>query len=376
MYKKILNSGLYLWATLVAVTLVFGPDDARSARIKDIAHIEGVSGVQVIGYGLVTGLNQTGDNQLTSFTVQSVSNMLKRFGLTIPNSNPRMKNVAAVMVTATIPSFMKAGSKVDVHVSSIGDANSLQGGVLLMTPLSTAKGEIIGMAQGPLSVGGYDFRSLGSRLGRNFVTTGRVPNGLILEKNIEGQFAEGGILRISLRDPDFTTATRISAAINTLAGLANAATAIDAATVQVQLPAGQSQTDKMQTISQIESRNVQSDPVARVVINERTGTIVVGGNVQLLPSVIAHGGLEISIQRQVVIPQPAPFTLFPQRPVETATISTEEEVNPATALQVQGPTVEDMASALNMLDVKPRDLISIFQALKESGALQGELIIQ
>jgi flagellar P-ring protein precursor FlgI len=347
-----------------------------AARIKDIATIEGVTGVQVIGYGLVTGLNQTGDNQQTSFTVQSVSNMLKRFGLTVPQSNPRIRNVAAVMVTATIPTFMKSGSKVDVKVSSIGDATSLQGGVLLMSPLSTAKGEIVGFAQGAVSVGGYDFRALGSRVARNEVTTGRIPNGLILDSDINSQFVNNSQINILLRDPDFTTSTRIATAINALPGLADAATPIDAGTVQVQLPAGQNQAQTMQTISAIEALNVESDPVARVVINERTGTVVVGGNVELLPSVIAHGGLEITIQQQVIVPQPAPFTIRPPQPVETATVETEEEVNPATALTVQGPTVQDMAEALNLLQVKPRDLIAIFQALKESGALQGELIIQ
>lgn len=363
-------------ATLVLL-IIFSAQAAFSARVKDIATVEGVSGTQVIGYGLISGLNQTGDNQLTSFTVQSVSNMLKRFGLTIPSTNPRMKNVAAVMVTATIPTFLRAGSKVDVQVSSIGDASSLQGGILLLTPLTTASGEVVGMAQGGLSVGGYDYRALGSRIGRNFVTSGRVPNGLILEKDFNKELVQNQQIRILLRDPDFTTSNRIAAAINGLSGMNNAASPIDAGTVQVTLPQGQNQSQVMQIISQIESLNVQSDPVARVVINERTGTVVVGGNVQLLPAVIAHSGLEISIQKQVIIPQPAPFTIYPPQPAqEIANLATKEDINPATALTLQGPTVQDMAQALNLLQVKPRDLISIFQALKESGSLQGELIIQ
>ncbi len=346
------------------------------ARIKDIASIDGVSGVQVIGYGLVTGLNNTGDNQQSSFTVQSVKNMLKRFGLTVPETNPRIRNVAAVMVAATIPTFMKQGAKVDVIVSSIGDARSLQGGLLVMSPLSTADGTIIGMAQGPVSVGGYDYQSLGSRVGRNFVTTGRVPNGLILERNIEGQFIENEQLRISLRDPDFSTAANMANIINTSLGQANAAVALDAATVQYTFPAGTAPEQRMGLISQIESLNIQSDPAARVVINERTGTIVVGGNVELLPSVVAHGGLEIQIQKQIIIPQPAPFTIRPPSPVETAALSATEQINQPTALDVGGPTVQDMAAALNALKVSPRDLIAIFQALKEAGSLQGELIIQ
>lgn len=376
---------------------------AEAARIKDIAIIEGAGGVQVIGYGLVTGLNNTGDNQMTTFTVQSVSNMLKRFGLTIPATNPRIRNVAAVMVTATAQSFMKAGSRIDVLVSSIGDATSLQGGVLLMAPLSTADGRIVGMAQGALSVGGFDFQALGSRVGRNFVTSGRVPNGLILDSELGGQVGANNIVRILLRDPDFTTSSRIAAAINAAPGLGGTATPQDAATVAVQLPAGAQPGQITQLISQIEALNVQSDAVARVVINERTGTIVVGSNVQLLPSVIAHGGLEISIQKKATVPQlpvypynypymyPYPATYpavgypgsnqwnrvtYEFKPIETADMTAEEENNPAVALEVQGPTVQDMANALNLLNVRPRDLIAIFQALKESGSLQGELIIQ
>lgn len=360
---------------LSALTLI----EAQSARIKDIATIEGVTGVQAIGYGLVTGLNNTGDNQRSTYTVQSVSNMLKRFGLTIPQTDPRIRNVAAVMVTATLPTFSRPGSKIDVQVSSIGDATSLQGGILLMSPVSTANGTIIGMAQGALSVGGFDFQAMGSRVTRNFVTSGRVPNGLILEKEIPGTIIQNQQIKIILRDPDFTTANNIANAVNGLSNLANSAFALDGGTVQVQLPTTITQQQIVQTISQIELLNVVSDPIARVVINERTGTIVVGGNVQLLPAVIAHGGLEIQIQRQVVFAQPAPFTIFNKAwPMAgVATITADEQINPAMPLNTPTPaTVQDIANSLNLLKVKPRDLISIFQALKESGSLQGELIIQ
>lgn len=359
-----------------AIILAFANVSSKAARVKDIAIIQGTGNVQVIGYGLVTGLNQSGDNPQASFTVQSVVNMLKRFGLTPPTVNPRTRNVAAVMVTATIPTFMSQGSKVDVQVSSIGDASSLQGGILLMTPLSLVSGEIVGMAQGALSVGGYDYNAFGSRLGKNVTTSGRVPNGLILERSIEGNFINNNVLTISLREPDFTTAQRIADAINLSAGLNNTATPINSGTVSVQLPAGATQAQQFGFIAQIEALDVVSDPVARVVINERTGTVVIGGNVQLLPAVVAHSGLEIQIQKQVLVPQPAPFTIRPPQIAETAEITAEEEMTTATALLVQGPTVQDIADALNLLQVKPRDLIAIFQALKEAGALQGELVIQ
>ena len=201
---------------------------------------------------------------------------------------------------------------------------------------------------------------------------------MILNTEINSQFVNNEQIRIFLREPDFTTASRISDAINGLPGLNGAAQAVDGGTVQVQLPAGQDQNQTMQTIAQIEALNVITDPVARIVINERTGTVVVGGNVELLPAVIAHSGLEITIQKQVLVPQPAPFTIRPPsyRGFETAEIEAEEELNDARALVVQGPTVADIAEALNMLEVSPRDLIAIFQALKQAGAIQGELVVQ
>jgi|YNPMSStandDraft_1061717.scaffolds.fasta_scaffold00008_11 flagellar P-ring protein precursor FlgI len=366
----------YLKILLIFTTFCLFYESGIAARVKDIATIQGAGSVQAIGYGLVTGLNQTGDNPQASFTVQSVVNMLKRFGLTPPSINPRTRNVAAVMVTANIPAFAAAGTKVDVQVSSIGDASSLQGGVLLMTPLSLSTGEIIGMAQGPLSVGGYDYNAFGSRLGKNVTTSGRVPNGLILEKNINSNFINNNSIIVTLREPDFTTAQRIADAINVSPGLNGTATPVDAGSVQVQLPVGLTQAQIFGFIAQIEGLNVTADPVARVVINERTGTVVVGGNVQLLPAVVAHSGLEIQIQKQVLVPQPAPFTIRPPQIAETAEIKTEEEMRAATALVVRGATVQDIADALNLLQVKPRDLIAIFQALKEAGSLQGELIIQ
>jgi len=362
---------------LIIFIILLTANSLFAVRIKDISAVEGVSGVQVIGYGLVVGLNQTGDNQLTSYTNQSVINMLKRFGLTTEQRNNRMRNVAAVMVTATIPTFSKVGQKIDVTVSSMGDATSLQGGTLLLTPLATSNGGIIGNAQGPLTVGGYDYRTLGSQVSKNFVTSGRVPNGLILNSEISGELINGQTIRISLRESDFTTITRMSNQINSLPILNGNVNAIDGTTVEINVPQGLNSGELMALISQVENLDVQVEPQAKVVINERTGTIVVGGNVQILPAVISHGGLEINIQRQVVVPQPAPFTILPPRIAETATIDAKEEIIPAAPLEVaEGTTVDDIANALNLLEVKPRDLIAIFQALKEAGVLQGELIIQ
>lgn len=345
---------------------------AGAARIKDIATVEGVSGIQVIGYGLVTGLNQTGDSPRSTFTVQSVTSMLKRFGIAVPQLNLRTRNVAAVMVTASIPSFQKKGTRFDVQVSSLGDASSLQGGILLMTPLSSESGAVYGVAQGGLSVGGYDFQSKGSRVGKNFSSSARVPNGGLVDKDIPGTIVQNGQLRILLNDPDFTTSTRIATAINSLPGMNNGARAVDAATVQVQVP---DPAQVMQTIAQIEALQVTSDPTARVVINERTGTIVVGSAVQLLPAVVSHGGLEIQIQTVTSTQPQAPFTIAAPQPVQNSSLSAQERENPAIVLN-GASTVQDMATALNALNVTPRDLIAIFQALKEAGALQAQLIIQ
>ncbi|MEN6295087.1 MAG: flagellar basal body P-ring protein FlgI [Chloroherpetonaceae bacterium] len=368
---------MFKFGFLIVIFAIVSVMNLFSARIKDIAVIQGTTDVQAIGYGLITGLNNTGDNPQTYFTNQSLKNLLLRFGLTVSQNNSRVRNIAAVMVTANIPAFLKSGSKVDVTISSIGDASSLQGGVLLLTPLSISNGAVIGSAQGPISVGGYDFSAYGSNISKNVATTARIPNGMILERDINSTIISDNKIHIVLRQPDYTTSMRVRDAVANLPNMNNSATTMDAATVEVQMPAGADQNQIMQIISQIESLNIITDQVAKVVINERTGTIVVGGNVQLLPATIAHSGLEISIQKQAIIPAPAPFTIYPPYPpIETAEITAREEATTAVPLVVQGATVQDMANALNALKVKPRDLITIFQALKEAGSLQGELIIQ
>ena len=364
-----------IYLILCLITSLVLSTSVGATRIKDVATIEGSTGVQVVGYGLVTGLSQTGDSQRSGFAVQSVINMLRRFGITPKDVNLRTRNVAAVMVTATIPVFMKKGSKIDVQVSSTGDAESLQGGVLLMTPLQSADGTFYGFAQGGVSAGCYDIRSLGSRSARNPTTTARVPSGAILEKNVDATIVRNNQVRVVLRDPDFTTATRVTAAINKLENLSNAAQTVDAATVAVSVPAGATSNQIMEIVAKIESAPVTVDVAGRVVINERTGTVVVGGNVQLLPAVVAHGGLEIQVQRNVVLSQPAPFSNGVSQRAEVANVNAQEERTPPVLLP-SSATVEEVAKALTQLKVSPRDLIAIFQALKEAGSLQGELVVQ
>lgn len=362
--------------TIAFIFLVLIAGRAEAARIKDVAAVSGTASTQAIGYGLVVGLNNQGDNQAASFTAQSVSNMLKRFGLTVPEMNPRTRNVAAVMITAEIPAFAKKGAKFDVNVSSIGDARSLQGGVLILSPVSMSNGEIVGMAQGALSVGGFEYESLGSSTRRNNVTSGRVPGGLILENDINNndRIVENNKVRISLFQPDFNTARNIAGAVN--GASLGTATILDAATVEVELPTDDRH-QNMESIAEIQALQIMVDSPARVVINERTGTIVMGGNVEVLPSVIGHGSIEVVIKREIIIPEQAPFTIRPPYPQKRADVDVKEERNPVAPLTVPtGSTVQNIVEALNALKVSPRDLISIFQALKASGALQAELIIQ
>ncbi len=347
-----------------------------STRIKDIGYVKGVSGYQVIGYGLVVGLNGTGDTRRVSFTIQSVVSMLKRFGITVTDENLRTRNVAAVMVTATIPAFAKEGSNVDVIVSSIGDATSLHGGSLLMTPLVGSDGTVYAVAQGPVSVGGFDVRTaFGTEYRRNVTTTGRVPNGAIVERAIPVEFFNStDKIEIVLRQPDFTTAKRVADAIN-LKFNSDIAFAADASAVVVKVPDEFRTKEKVvDFISQIESIEVQPDAVARVVINERTGTIVVGENVTISPVAISHGAIHIEIQAVPVISQPAPFSRGQTVVTQLTTINVYQDTTVVTAIE-DVATVRDIARALNALKVLPRDIIAIFQALKESGALKAELII-
>jgi flagellar P-ring protein precursor FlgI len=361
---------------LASFLLPFATIPMEAARVKDIAVVEGVSGIQLIGYGLVTGLNNTGDTQQSLFTNQTTLNLLKRFGITVEQrTNLRTRNVAAVMVTATVHNFSRKGMKFDVQVSSMGDSRSLQGGILLMTPLSSGDGTVYAMAQGGVSVGGYDFGLNESRVTKNFVSSGRVPNGGIIDRSIEAAIVDNQQIRIALREPDFTTVTRVSSAINRLPNLNNAATPINAGTVEIALPSGTDNGQLMSLIAQIEALTVDVDPVARVVINERTGTVVVGAAVELLPVVVAHGGLEIQVQTETQVAVPAPFTVAQPQTYENSYLNVAEEYNQAVVLD-KITTVQDMASALNSLKVSPRDLIAIFQALKESGSLQAELVIQ
>ncbi len=354
---------IFLWFTSI-----------NGVRIKDIAQINGISSQQLVGYGLMIGLNGTGDNRQSLMANQSLRNMLKHFGVTLPNKRMRVKNVAAVMVTASLNPFVQPGGKIDVQVSSMGDASSLEGGMLLLTPLIAADGQVYAKAQGALSIGGFDIKTIGGEhVRKNYALVGRIPHGAVVEKSSSVALSQD-TLKLNLYNPDFTTISRMAAQINNSFGQ-NTATPLSGGQLLLAIPQNlRSAAGKIQFISQLESLEVTPDHVAQVVVNERTGTIVVGTNVTISEVAVAHGNLSVEISATPVISQPGPFSqgqtvVVPQ----TQTQVTTEQAN----LMVINETVsvQDIATALNALGVTPRDLIAIFQALKAAGALHAELVI-
>ncbi len=345
----------------------------NAQRIKDIAYVNGDNSTQVIGYAIVVGLGGTGDSHRTAFTIQSISSMLKRFGITIPQDEIKTRNVAAVMVTATISDFLKPGSKFDVNVSSLGDARSLQGGTLLMTPLSTIEGAVYAMAQGPVSVGGYEVNSpTGNRVGKNHVLAGRVPLGGILQQPLPGNGFNTSSLKVYLRSPDITTASNVSTSINEHFSQ-SIALAVDPSEISVQVPADRQQ-EVIAFLAELEAIEVATDYTAKVVLNERTGTVVAGNNVKIQPVTISHGGLNIAIKSYPFVSQPGAFSRGESVFFNNMVPSARPDSSTAIALDAAS-NVQEVAAALNKLKVTPSDIIAIFQALKESGALTAELVI-
>lgn len=361
-------------ATLVLLALfLFAGLAHGAARLKEIAAFQGAGERDLIGYGLVVGLDGTGDGNRSAFTLRSVENMLRRFGIQLDPGTIKPKNVAAVMVTAKLGAFARPGDRLDVTVSSLGDASSLMGGVLLMTPLTDQGGEVVRVrAQGPVSIGGFNFASGGSSIRQNYTLVGRVPEGGMVEKEAGGSLLHDGALVLTLNSPDFTTALRAARAINSALGEA-LATAVDGAQIRVQVPEESRQgTRLVEMASLVENLEIEPDLQAKVVINERTGTVVVGRQVRLMPVAVAHGNLSVIIKSQ----QNAagdPYTGFVSAErQDEITVSSDE----AHLIVLDGMAdVNGVARALNTLGVSPRDIISIFQLLKEAGALQAELVI-
>ena len=359
-----------LFAAFAALLLVVGA--ARAERIKDVARVGSVRGNQLVGYGLIVGLDGTGDNSGALFTAQSVASMLEKFGVTVPAGAIKVKNVAAVIVTADLPAFARNGSALDVTVSSLGDAKSLQGGTLLQTPLRAADGAVYAVAQGAVSVGGFSVGGGGNSQGKNHVTAGRVPGGALVEREVPTTLVgQGNRLNITLHRADFTTAARVAQAINT-AALKAVARAADAGTVEVSVPEG---VDPVLMVASIEGISVTTDTVARVVVNERTGTVVIGGNVSVAPCAIAHGSLSVKVSTQLAVSQPNPLSNGETVVVPNTQVEARDEGGRVHAVRAAS-SVEQVVKGLNALGVTPRDLIAILQALKTAGALKAEIEIQ
>jgi flagellar P-ring protein precursor FlgI len=347
---------------------------AYGVRIKDIADIKGVRQNQLVGYGLVVGLNGTGDSDDAIFTIQSFASMLERMGVTVKPEDIEIDNVAAVMVTTDLPAFARSGGRIDVLVSSIGDAQNLQGGTLLFTPLKGADGQVYAIAQGPVSTGGFAAGSeSGSGVQKNHPTAGRVVNGAIIEKEIATNFNNKQSLTLNLHRADFTTASRVAQAIN-IAFYDQIARTHDAGTIEVQVPE-KYKGNTVALVTMIERLGVRPDIVSKVVINERTGTVIMGENVRISTIAIAHGNLSIEVKENKNVSQPLPFSRGGQTVVTPESELLVQEGNNPIFVVDSGVSIGEVVKALNALGVSPRDLISIFQALKAAGALQAELEI-
>jgi len=360
-------------ASAAAMTAPFAAPAAWAGpRIKDVADFEGVRENQLVGYGLVVGLAGTGDSLRNSpFTRQSLASMLERLGVNASNGNLNTRNVAAVMVTANLPPFASQGSRIDVTVSALGDARSLAGGQLLVTPLMGADQQVYAVAQGPLAIGGFAASGQsGSSVTRGVPTAGRIASGALVEREIMFDIAAQQELRLSLRNPDFTTAQRIADAINGAVGM-EAARAANPGSVVLRRPA-QYAGDMVSLVGRIENLEVEVDTPARIVIDESSGIVVMGENVKVSTVAIAQGNLTISIQEDPFVSQPAPFSRGATEVVPSSGVQVDEEQGGLVVVP-GGVPLRQLVNGLNALGVTPRDMISILQALKAAGAIQAEI---
>jgi flagellar P-ring protein precursor FlgI len=357
---------------LTLLILLF-PLEIFSARLKDLMEVEGVRGNYLVGYGVVVGLKGTGDGDQTKFTVQSVVNMLEKFGVRVPKEQVKLKNAAAVMVTAYLPPNVKPGQRIDVQVSAIGDAKSLQGGTLLLTPLIGPDGQVYAVAQGPVSIGGFAAGGAGAQVAVNHPTVGRVPNGAIVEREVPaGDLNSLDRLTLSLRTADFTTAQRVAEALNQyLRG--NYAKAVDMKTIELEVPKNY-RGRVVPLLAEIGNLEVRPDIPARVVIDERTGTVVIGENVRISKVAVAHGNLSVEVRETPQVVQPFPFGQGETVVVPRTEVKAKEEKARIVVLE-EGATLGELVRALNAVGATARELIAVLQAIKEAGALHAELVI-
>jgi flagellar P-ring protein precursor FlgI len=356
--------------------LAFPGAPARAERIKDIATVNGVRTNQLVGYGLVVGLDGTGDQTSQApFTIQSITNMLAKFGITIPaNANPQLKNVAAVTVTAELPPFTKAGQTIDVTVGSIGNASSLRGGNLLMAPLRGVDGQVYAFAQGSLLVSGFGISGKdGSKISLNVPSSGRIPNGANVEREVPMKFASDAHLVLNLNTPDFTTAARVAAGINKMLG-AGTADALDAVSIRVAAPVDADQ--RISYLATLEALEIEpGDAPARVIINSRTGTVVISSHVRVTSAAVAHGSLSVTITERSDVSQPNSFTNGTTATVTPRSTIDVQQADARMFLFQAGVNLDEIVRAVNQVGAAPGDLVAILEALKQAGALRAELIV-
>lgn len=349
-------------------TVIAPPVTQREARVKDVASIEGIRDNQLVGYGIVVGLMGTGDSQQTTFPAQTLAATLLRMGVSVPATSIRVQNLAAVFVAATLPPFARPGTKLDVTVSSAGDARSLEGGLLLMTPLYGADGKIYAQAQGPLVVGGYSVSVNGNTRQYNHPNTARVPFGAMVERGVPLDLEGRSKFSLLLNDADFRTAEAVAQAINHELNRP-VAHALDSRQIDLAVAKGE---DVPELLAQVESVEVPVFPKAKVVVNERTGTVVIGGTVVLQPVSILHGGLAINVVSQFEVSQPNPFSSGSTQVVQQTQITARDK--PVNRIELkQGATVDDLVRSLQTIGASARDVISILQAMKSAGALEAEI---
>jgi flagellar P-ring protein FlgI len=369
--KRLLGLGL---AALMLVTGMTDPAAATS-RIKDIADFEGVRENQLVGYGIVVGLNGTGDDiESAIFTRESLIGMLERLGVNARDDELETENVAAVMVTANLPPFARQGSEIDVTISALGDATSLQGGTLLVTPMMGADNEVYAVAQGQITIGGFSAAGAAESILRGVPTSGRISRGAIVEREVPFDMQSLSSVNIALRNPDFTTARRISDAINAFIGT-NVAYPRDSGTVVMDVAAGGG--DPSALITDIETLPIEPDLAARVVIDETTGVIVMGENVRVSKVAVAQGNLTIRVTETPQVSQPNPFSNTGVTVVVPRTnVEVQEDADRKLAVVEPGITLDELVAGLNSLGVSPRDMISILQTIKTAGALQADIVVQ
>ncbi len=350
-------------------------DDKLSVRVKDLADIEGVRGNQLLGYGLVVGLNRTGDKvQQNLYARQTLQNLLERMGISTEAASLKPENIATVLVTATLPPFARQGSKIDVTVSSIGDAKSLQGGTLILTPLKGIDGQVYAVAQGSVSIGGISAGNSGNSVEINHPTVGRVPNGANIERLVPTELAANNHLILVLRNEDFSTSARLEKIINDKFG-SKTANALDGRNVEVNLPEGYAG-NRVAFIAELESLRLVPDNIAQIIIKERTGTIVMGREVRISAVAISQGGVTVKIGTEFDISQPSPVSRTGETVVVPQTTVTVEEKKPESVVLPDGATIDEVVRGLRTLGVSARNIISILQAIKSAGAMNADLEMQ